>query len=92
MIGNSLLNQIVNEQGFTQPNEILFHLREEVIKALKQTGAMGESRDGMDIALLSIENNKLEFAGANNPLLQYLATMICYYNKWHYHNFPLKSK
>ena len=69
MIGNSLLNQIVNEQGFTQPNEILFHLREEVIKALKQTGAMGESRDGMDIALLSMENNKLEFAGANNPLI-----------------------
>ncbi len=78
MIGNSLLNQIVNEQNFTQPGEILFHLREEVIKALKQTGADGESRDGMDISLctLGMEVNPkgekkyiLEFAGANNPLI-----------------------
>ncbi len=75
MIGNSLLNQLVNEQGITTPNTILFRLREEVIKALKQTGADGESRDGMDISLLSIEFKKavnlweLEFSGANNPLI-----------------------
>ncbi|MBK9672092.1 MAG: tetratricopeptide repeat protein [Bacteroidetes bacterium] len=69
MIGNSLLNQIVNEQGITKPAEILFKLREEVIKALKQTGAIGESRDGMDIAICCIENKKLQFAGANNPLI-----------------------
>ena len=75
MIGNSLLNQIVNEQGITQPSEILFRLREEVIKALKQTGATGESRDGMDISLLRMEYKEqsskslLEFAGANNPLI-----------------------
>lgn len=69
MIGNSLLNQIVNEQGITKPSEILFKLREEVIKALKQTGAVGESRDGMDIAICCLENKKLQFAGANNPLI-----------------------
>jgi serine phosphatase RsbU (regulator of sigma subunit) len=75
MIGYSLLNQIVNEQGITSPDAILFRLREEVIKALKQTGADGESRDGMDISLLTLESNSnantfvLEFAGANNPLV-----------------------
>jgi serine phosphatase RsbU (regulator of sigma subunit) len=46
----------------------LAHLREGVIKSLKQTGSEGENQDGMDIALCSIEGNKLEFAGANNPL------------------------
>ena len=73
MIGNSLLNQLVNEQGMVHPDEILFRLREEVIKALKQTGADGESRDGMDISIISIKQNEsdcyLEYAGANNPLI-----------------------
>jgi serine phosphatase RsbU (regulator of sigma subunit) len=68
MIGTTLLNEIVNDKGITTPGEILAHLREGVIKSLKQTGSEGENQDGMDIALCSIEGNKLEFAGANNPL------------------------
>lgn len=78
MIGNTLLNQIVNERELVRPSEILFQLRDEVIKSLKQTGATGESRDGMDIALCSIKplskesqnaHFLVEFSGANNPLI-----------------------
>lgn len=78
MIGNTLLNQIVNESEIIRPAEILFHLCDEVIKSLKQTGASGESRDGMDIALCTLKplsktaenrNYLLEFSGANNPLI-----------------------
>jgi hypothetical protein len=49
---------------------ILNDLRQNVISALKQTGQEGEARDGMDMALVVIDLEKmsLEFAGANNPL------------------------
>jgi serine phosphatase RsbU (regulator of sigma subunit) len=68
MIGSSLLNQIVNEQGITRPAGILNKLNEGIIQALKQNET--EINDGMDIALCSLDLNrmKLEFAGANRPL------------------------
>jgi serine phosphatase RsbU (regulator of sigma subunit) len=68
MIGNTLLNAIVNEKNITAPHEILFHLREGIIKSLKQTGIEGENQDGMDISIYSLNNLKLEYSGANNPL------------------------
>ncbi|HXC06160.1 MAG TPA: two-component regulator propeller domain-containing protein, partial [Bacteroidia bacterium] len=70
MIGNTLLNQIVNEKGVVKPDEILMQLRENIMKSLKQTGAEGENKDGMDIALCSfdLQTQELLFAGANNPL------------------------
>ncbi|HIO73054.1 MAG TPA: hypothetical protein EYN38_08140 [Flavobacteriales bacterium] len=72
MIGNSLLNEIVNEKGATQPAEILQKLKEGVIKSLSQTGEAGTQKDGMDIALCAFDmaNLKLEFSGAYNPLFR----------------------
>jgi serine phosphatase RsbU (regulator of sigma subunit) len=69
MIGNTLLNRLVGENKFTRPAQILFELRKGVIKALGQSGKL-EQKDGMDIALCSIDPHamKLEFAGAHNPL------------------------
>jgi serine phosphatase RsbU (regulator of sigma subunit) len=70
MIGNAFLNQVVNEKGCTNPAEILNQLRELIIDSLKQTGTVGENKDGMDISILSFDEQKgvVEFAGANNPL------------------------
>jgi len=68
MIGSALLNEIVNEKNISAPAAILEALREGVIKALKQTGAEGENKDGMDISICVLEGNKLSFAAANNPL------------------------
>jgi serine phosphatase RsbU (regulator of sigma subunit) len=70
MLGVSFLNKIVNESGIVQPSEILRLLRENVITALKQEGAVETTKDGMDIALCSVDikKKKLWFAGANNPL------------------------
>jgi len=69
MLGISYLNKIINEEGITQPDEILNNLRENVIKSLHQAKG-DEIRDGMDIAVLSIDYNKmkLQYSGANNPL------------------------
>ncbi len=70
MLGVSFLNEIVNEKQIDQSNHILNMMRENVITSLQQTGAEGEQKDGMDMALLVIdfENNKVQFSGANNPL------------------------
>lgn len=68
MIGNNILNQIVNEKDITAPAEILNHLHREIRKSLKQE-EHAESRDGMDIALAVFENEyQLSFAGAQRPL------------------------
>jgi serine phosphatase RsbU (regulator of sigma subunit) len=66
MIGNDLLNQIIIEKGITSPGKILEYLHEGVRVALKQDVELGESRDGMDIAVCAIDQNTLEieFAGA----------------------------
>jgi serine phosphatase RsbU (regulator of sigma subunit) len=70
MIGNTLLNQIVNEKQITMPSEILKLLNQEVIESLHQSKDGALSKDGMAIALCSIDykNNQLEYAGAENPL------------------------
>jgi serine phosphatase RsbU (regulator of sigma subunit) len=69
MIGNAFLTEVVNERGITEPGKVLSDLRYLVIRALKQTGAQGEQKDGMDMSLLRIlPNYKADWAGANNPL------------------------
>jgi serine phosphatase RsbU (regulator of sigma subunit)/ligand-binding sensor domain-containing protein len=70
MLGISFLNEIVNERNETKPSLILNHLRDSIKSTLSQTGKEGESKDGMDIALCTIdlEAKKIEFAGAYNPL------------------------
>jgi serine phosphatase RsbU (regulator of sigma subunit) len=70
MIGNTLLNQIVNERDIIQPNLILNELNKEITSALKQDAEGSDSRDGMDISIISINANKnqLQYAGANRPL------------------------
>lgn len=70
MLGSGLLNQIVNEELRLRPDEILNHLRDRVIVALKQTGTYGESKDGMDISLCRYfpSEKRIQFAGAHNPL------------------------
>lgn len=70
MLGITFLNEIVNKNPNIHANEILNELRMHIISSLRQTGSLGESRDGMDVALCIINHKEkmLEYAGANNPL------------------------
>ena len=70
MIGNTLLNQIVNEKHITKPSEILRQLNLGVYEALHQGKDGALSDDGMDIALCTIDyiNNEVQYGGAQNPL------------------------
>jgi tetratricopeptide (TPR) repeat protein len=70
MIGNTLLNQIVNEKQITTPSEILKQLNVGVTEALHQKKEGALSRDGMDIAICCIDysTDQIQYAGAQNPL------------------------
>jgi serine phosphatase RsbU (regulator of sigma subunit) len=69
MIGNTLLNSVVNEKKIIRPDLVLNELRNEIIKALKQ-GEESTNKDGMDVSLICIntETNQLQVACANNPV------------------------
>ncbi len=70
MLGVAFLNEIVNKESIQHANEILDELRNYIIKYLHQTGKEGESQDGMDMAMVMLDNDNgiLEYAGAYNPL------------------------
>ena len=68
MLNISYLNESIIEKGISKPNEILNHIREEIIASLNPEGSEEESKDGMDCILAAFDftNNKLDYAAANN--------------------------
>lgn len=66
VICNNGLNRSVREHGLTIPGEILDKTREIVLQEFDKSE--DDVNDGMDISLCALEGNKLQFAGANNPL------------------------
>ena len=69
LIGNSLLNHIVNEKGIYKPSEILKELNIGVNKALSQGNSDNEEHeDGMDITLCKFDkkNKTVELSAANH--------------------------
>lgn len=72
MLGIAFLDEIVTRDQVTSTGQILDRLRNMIIDAMQQHGAEGEAKDGMDIALLSIDSHTmtLEYSGAYNPLIR----------------------
>jgi serine phosphatase RsbU (regulator of sigma subunit) len=70
MLGITLLNEQFRTFGIRQPHVILRHLRNKVKEILAQQGSVNDQKDGMDMAIVIIdqENNELQYAGANRPL------------------------
>ncbi|RLD64646.1 MAG: hypothetical protein DRJ01_00120 [Bacteroidetes bacterium] len=70
IIGVSFINEIVNVKNIVQPNEILDNLKNRIINSLQQSSRDDSIRDGMDMSICIIDNEKdtLDFAGANNPI------------------------
>ncbi len=70
MLGNTFLNEITSYNENIKTGEILNLLRTKIIETLKQKGKTGEQKDGMDMAIISIEDKSkiLQYSGANNPL------------------------
>ena len=70
VMANNFLNSIVYAKGISEPAEILNELNINIRKSLKQDKEGSTSRDGMDIAICSIDkkSGKIMFSGANRPL------------------------
>lgn len=89
MIGNSLLNELVNEKQLEDPSFILETLNTQVRIALRQEKQRNE--DSMDVCLCCVEEipekenyRKITFAGANRP--------IFYSNGWDMHEIKGTSR
>jgi PAS domain S-box-containing protein len=65
IIGHSLLNDIVQGEGITDPALILEELNKEVIKTLRQKNG-SENSDGMDVSIIKINvpDRLITFSGA----------------------------
>lgn len=66
VICNNALNRSVRELNLSDPGKILDACRNIVVQEFEKSDE--EVRDGMDITLITIEGNNLQFAGANNSL------------------------
>jgi len=70
LIGNSLLERIINERGILEPTKILQELHKGVLAALVREANHHSSADGMDIAILIFDPKmtKCYFSGAKRNL------------------------
>jgi len=73
MVGNRLLNEIVNEKHIFIPSEILTELNAGIYKVLRQD--QSDNNDGMDLCLCKMEKfeneTKITFCGARRPIFYY---------------------
>ncbi len=69
LIGSNILDKIVGEMNITRPDLILERLSREIYTRL-QAENDSDVKDGMDLVMCSVnlETNKLQLAGAYNPM------------------------
>jgi serine phosphatase RsbU (regulator of sigma subunit) len=69
VIGNSILHQIVNFSGITDPAKILNQLDRKLLEIMRHHGG-AITNDGMDVSICryKITKKELTFAGAKRPL------------------------
>ena len=66
VVCNNALNRAVREYGLITPSEILDKTRQIVVDEFEKSDQ--KVRDGMDISLISIGKNGIQFSGANRSL------------------------
>jgi serine phosphatase RsbU (regulator of sigma subunit) len=71
IVGFNQLNHVVSVIKARKASDILNELNKGVINTLNENSGNTSIRDGMDIAICVFHpgKNKLDFAGANNPML-----------------------
>jgi serine phosphatase RsbU (regulator of sigma subunit)/ligand-binding sensor domain-containing protein len=70
MLNISCLNEAVNGNKLTEPDEILNYTRRRIIDHLSNDGSAEGGKDGMDCSLVIFnkKTKELRFAAANNPV------------------------
>ena len=74
MVGHNHLKRIVSEQGITDTSQILDELHKQVLLSLNRDITKRDSKDGMDVSIVSIDKQKREvqFSGAVRPLYYFV--------------------
>jgi serine phosphatase RsbU (regulator of sigma subunit) len=69
-LGMDILQDAVHRKNITEPSELLLHLDAEINLRLRKTTDTDSVRDGMDLAICSLNTrtNELHVAGAFNPV------------------------
>ncbi|MBI2271527.1 MAG: SpoIIE family protein phosphatase [Bacteroidetes bacterium] len=70
LIGNTLLNEIINEKKIVEPSAVLELLHAGIFKSLNQNASEINCQDGMEMSLCVIDHQQkiIQFAGAMNPI------------------------
>ncbi len=70
VMGLSFLHVVISRFNPDSASQVLNQMREHVMKALSQTGAQAEQKDGIDMAIciLNRNSNVMQYAGAVNPI------------------------
>jgi serine phosphatase RsbU (regulator of sigma subunit) len=71
IVGFNQLNYAVNVQKAKKASDILNELNRGVIQTLNENTSESSIKDGMDMSLcvLDLKNSRMDFAGANNPII-----------------------
>jgi tetratricopeptide (TPR) repeat protein/serine phosphatase RsbU (regulator of sigma subunit) len=68
VIASSVLDDAVLSKKLKDTGEILTFMNEKVTEVLNQKLAENKIRDGMEVALIAIHQDKIQFSGAGRPL------------------------
>ncbi|MCO5252484.1 MAG: tetratricopeptide repeat protein [Candidatus Kapabacteria bacterium] len=68
VIASTALDDAVLGKRLSDPAEILTYINEKVTDVLNQRLSENQTRDGMEVALLAIHQDKIKFSGAGRPL------------------------
>lgn len=73
MISHILLRESLNPESLQNPAIILQQINDNIVKVLKQTDELDSNRDGLDIAVIVLDEKGglAKFAGAMRPLYIY---------------------
>lgn len=81
MIGSTLLNDIVKRKDVNSPADLLERLDFEIKVLLQNSKNKSNTRDGMDISVIEVENNgtRVRVASAKRPVYLYLNNELTIY-------------
>ena len=71
MAGNTLLRQIIRQDGVSDPGLIMYMLNEELVALFNENLSSGSTSDGMDIVFCKFNLNTMRgsYCGAGRPLV-----------------------
>lgn len=70
VLGNAVLEEVINHEKITEPDQILYALDKRVVETLQTQTGSKQPRDGMDLVVINFDeiSYTLKYAGAKNPL------------------------